>query len=150
MWHDGTAEEIADKLLFETGRGIMEGKYELFRSCFDLPNVIETAHCKRVVESEHDFRKTFDDVRRNYQQNGIIDAARLILSAKFLAADIVGSTHVSSLMLKNGELFRKPYPVYSIIRKRAGLWKIVSSTYAILDWPEMNATLVSATPPISQ
>lgn len=138
---DSTAEEIADDLLYRTGQGLKRNDFQMMRRCFDIPNMIETTQGKRMIKTEQEFFKTFEDMRNYYKANCVVDVARIIISSEFLDSQTIGSTHASRLILQDGTLFLKPYPVYSIIKFLHGNWKIVSSIYAILDSPQLNVIL---------
>lgn len=142
---ENDAEELADELLYKTGRGLVEGNYDLFRPCFALPYLIETVCGRQLLETEAAFRATFDSVRRHHKESGVTDIARIIVSADFLDDVTIGSTHATSLLQADGTVFRKPYPTYSVIRRIEGNWQIVSSIYAILDSAKHNRALSRST-----
>lgn len=144
MSQDCAAEEIADELLFKTGKALMARDFGSFSACFGFPHIIETQDARRVLKDMDDLRHVFDDVVHYYGEQGVVDLARTVIEAKFLDADTIGSTHVARLMQAKGVVLRKPFPVYSIIRRHDHIdWKVMSSVYAILDSKEHNAVLVS-------
>ncbi|SHI07645.1 hypothetical protein [Marivita hallyeonensis] len=144
MSQDSAAEEIADELLFKTGKALINGDFDGFGACFGVPHVIETSEGRRVIKDMEALRAVFDEVRRYHRDAGVIDVVRTIVEARFLDADTIGSTHVARPIQRNVETPRKPYPVYSIIRRHGHLdWKVVSSIYAILDSDEHNAILTA-------
>ena len=144
MSQDCAAEEIADELLFKTGKALIAADFDGFSACFGFPHIIETEKAHRVLKGNDDLRTVFDDVVRYYVNKGVVDLARTVVEAGFLNADTIGSTHVTRLMQAKGIVLRKPFPVYSIIRRHGHLdWRIMSSVYAILDCAEHNAALVS-------
>jgi len=144
MSQDCAAEEIADELLFKTGKALMSADFEKFSTCFGFPHIIETEEARRVLQGKDDLRTVFEDVVRYYADKGVVDLARTVVEARFLNADTIGSTHVTRLLQAKGTVLRKPFPVYSIIRRHGHLdWRIMSSVYAILDCSEHNAALVS-------
>lgn len=144
MSQDCAAEEIADELLFRTGKALIAGDFEGFHSCFGLPHVIETEGARRILRTSDDLRCVFDDVVRYYADQGVTDLVRTVVEARFIDSDTIGSTHVARLLQAGGSLLRKPFPVYSIIRRHGHLdWKVMSSVYAILDCAAHNAALAS-------
>ena len=144
MSQDCAAEEIADELLYKTGRALLSGAFDAFHACFGLPHVIETENSRRVLKTPDDLCRVFDEVRRYYESEGVVDLVRTVVDARFLDADTIGSTHVARLLQENGTALRNPYPVYSIIRRHGHLdWKVMSSVYAILDCTKHNAALMS-------
>lgn len=143
MSQDCAAEEIADELLFKTGKALITRDFDGFRPCFGLPHLIETEAGRRILKTTEDLRRAFDDVVRYYAEERVADLARTVVEARFLDADTIGSTHVTRLMQADGRSLRNPFPVYSIIRRHGHLdWKIMSGVYAILDCPRHNAALV--------
>lgn len=142
---DCAAEEIADLLLFETGTALLSGDFDRFSVCFGLPHVIETAESRTVIRDLDGLRNVFDDMRAYYRDTQVVDVVRTVVEARFLDADTVGSTHVASIVHADGVSRRKPYPVYSVLRRYEPLdWKIMSSLYVILDSDTHNAVLSAA------
>ena len=142
---DCAAEEIADLLLFETGTALLSGDFDRFAACFGLPHVIETTNTRTVVRDLGGLRDVFDKLRRYYRDTQVVDVVRTVVEARFIDSDTVGSTHVASIVHADGVSRRKPYPVYSVIRRHDPLdWKIMSSLYVILDSETHNAVLSPA------
>ncbi|ABG30204.1 hypothetical protein CEP88_12720 [Roseobacter denitrificans] len=142
---DSAAESIAEELLYITGKALLEADFRMFSECFRLPQMMETVDGRRLIATESEFLYTFNSVRRHLHKCGVVDFARTVVSAKFLDADTIGSTHVSILLGADGQERGRPYPVYSVIRRHGNIWQIVSSLYAILDNPAYNEALM-ATP----
>ena len=146
MSQDCAAEEIADELLFVTGKALLAGDFARFSACFGLPHVIETAQGRSVITRVEDLRRIFDDLRDYYHLQQVVDVVRTVVEARFIDSDTIGSTHVARVIQADGKPQRPPYPVYSVIRRHGHLdWKIMSSLYAILDCSEHNEVL-SANP----
>lgn len=141
MPSDATAEDIADDLLFRTGRAFDFDDPVDVSDCFILPQYVETQLGSRLIESEEEVRNSFASVRKYYLDNDVADVVRTVVSAEFLDPDTIGSTHVSRLLRPGGVLFRAPFPTYSIIRRTKKGWKIASCSYAILDAPDHNRAL---------
>jgi hypothetical protein len=142
---DCAAEEIADLLLFETGTALLSGDFGRFAACFGLPHVIETAESRTVIRDLDGLRNVFDDLRGYYRDTQVADVVRTVLEARFIDCDTVGSTHVASIVHADGVSRRKPFPVYSVLRRHDPLdWKIMSSLYVILDSDTHNAVLSAA------
>ena len=139
----GLAEEIAEDLLYRTGKGLQSGDFEEFFKCFEIPQVMETLEGEILMKTKEDVRATYDSVRAYFDDNGVIDIVRTVVSAEFLDDETIGTTHVSRLIKSGGNLFRNPYPVYAIIKHLDGEWKIVTNTYAILDGREHNLALLA-------
>lgn len=141
--HNNAAESIAEDLLYITGKALLEADFQMFSECFRLPQMMETVDGRRLISTEAEFQYTFNAVRRHLHNCGVVDFARTVVSAKFLDADTIGSTHVSSLLGAHGQEKAHPYPVYSVIRRYGTTWRIVSSLYAILDNPAYNEALMA-------
>lgn len=139
---DCAAEEIADLLLFETGTALLAGDFDRFSACFGLPYVIEAADRRIVIRDLTGLRATFEELRRYYRDTQVADVVRTVVEARFIDSDTVGSTHVASIVHADGVSRRKPYPVYSVIRRHEPLdWRIMSSLYVILDSDTHNDAL---------
>lgn len=141
------AESIAEDLLYLTGKALTEGNFDMFATCFELPQLMETVDGRRLLSRRDELRDTFEGVRQHYEDHGVIDAARTVVSAEFVDADTIGSTHVTRLMRAGGHVHRSPFPVYSVIRRFDMDWRIVSSLYVILDSPDHNRALMSTHAP---
>jgi hypothetical protein len=139
----GLAVDIAEDLLFRTGKSLQSGDFEDFFTCFDIPQVMETLEGEILLRSKADVQSVFESVRSYYIDNNISDLVRTVVSAEFIDEETVGTTHVSRLMQPGGVLFRKPYAGYSIIKHLDGKWKIVTNTYAILDGRDHNLALLA-------
>ena len=128
------AEEIAEDLLYRTGKPISCGDYHGIEECFILPQTVETLEGMRVLRGKADLWAIFETVRNYYREHGVVNCARTILDAKFRTDRLIDSIHVTRLMRAGGELFRAPFPVYSTLRlDDDGKWRIKQSNYAILD-----------------
>jgi hypothetical protein len=139
---DCAAEEIAEHVLFETGKSLFSGDFDHFAAYFCFPNVIETANSRTVIRDPKALRAVFDDMRCYYRDMQVIDMVRAVVDAQFLDSDTVAATHVTSMVHAEGVSRRKPYPIYSVFRRHDPLdWKIQSSLYVILDCEAHNAML---------
>lgn len=144
MSQECAAEEIADELLYKTGKALIAGDFDGFLPCFGFPHIIETGDARRILRTPDDLRRVFDNVVRYYTDQGVVDLARTVVEARFLDADTIGSTHVARLLQSQSTALRNPYPVYTIIRRHGYLdWKVMAGVYAILDSAAHNAALVS-------
>ena len=147
MSSDVTAEDIAEELLYRTGKTLEVDDLTEIARCFVLPQYLETLSGNTLIKTEEEVVQLLSQVRQYYLENKVSDSVRTVVSANFLDPDTIGSTHVTRLMREDGELFRAPFPVYSILRRVAGEWKIASCSYAILDAPDHNEALTSVSTP---
>jgi hypothetical protein len=139
---DCAAEDIAEHVLFETGKSLFSGDFDHFATYFCFPNVIETADSRTVIRDPKALRAVFDDMRCYYRQMQVIDMVRAVVDAQFLDSDTVAATHVTSMVHADGVSRRNPYPIYSVLRRHDPLeWKFQSSLYVILDCETHNAML---------
>lgn len=139
---DCAAEDIAEQLLFESGKAFDSGDFDRFAAHFCFPCVIETANSRTVIRHPGVLRGMFDDMRRYCRQMQVIDIVRTVVDARFLDSDTVAATHVTSMVHADGVSRRKPYPIYSVIRRQHSLdWTFQSSLYIILDCETHNAVL---------
>jgi hypothetical protein len=138
----GEAEEIADDLLYRTGKAVMSGDFASFRDCCQLPLMMQTIDDARLIKTGTDLEKMFDSVRRYYMTNDVHDIVRTVISSEFFTSDEIGSTHVTRLIKSDGSEFRAPYPAYSVLKRSGGAWRIAIMRYAILDDPRHNAALM--------
>ncbi|MEM7384604.1 MAG: hypothetical protein AAF514_06630 [Verrucomicrobiota bacterium] len=146
MTSDFAAEEIADEILFLTGKAIREGHFEHFRVHFLLPQLIETLSGSKLLQTENDIRDIFDGVQSQMLKNKVVDIVRTIHSADFIDTDTIGSTHISSMIRADGTPLSPAYPTYSILKRVSGEWKIASSRVVILSGNKMDDVLIDPSP----
>ena len=135
-----TARMVAEDLLVRTGEAMLAGNFDAFRQCFLLPNEIELFDGTNLIETIEDQRAVFDSVRAFHARRGVTQIVRRCVEADFLDADTIASTHVASL-LRGNELLQPTYPVYSILRRVDGVWRIAHGKYAIADAPDLDRAL---------
>lgn len=137
------ADAIAGELAFKTEQMINTGDPSWIRDCFHVPQTIETSSGKRVLHTEECVTRLFHDVRNYYFERGVTDVARSVQSAEPIDDNTIGSILVTRLFRKGWEPYRKPFPIYSVIRRLDGHWKIAGTVYAILDSTSHNEALVA-------
>lgn len=140
------ADEVANELLFRTGKMLETGEAYWIRDCFYFPQTVETFVGKRMLFSDECVIEVFTSIRQLYERENVTDIARTVISAERLAPDLIGSVHVAKLLREDGQPYRAPYPVYSLIRKINRRWKITSTLYAILDSYDHNKCLSFSVP----
>lgn len=127
-----TAEDIAEYFLDRTGTALMTGDFDLFASCFLLPQKMETFQGRRDIETLSDLREVFDGVTLHFKRKNATQLERHCIEARFRDPDTVVSTHMSRLV-SGSSLVQKPYPVMSVLKRVDGIWQISDSMYAIED-----------------
>lgn len=130
-----TAREISEYLLEETRRTIFENDFDGFLACFELPNVVETFEGTQTLETPNDVRRIYDNNKAYFARKGVTEMVRTCLAAEFLDADTVQSTHETRIVAGK-IMIQRPFPVFSILRRIEGQWRISRSQYAITDAPE--------------
>lgn len=140
---DISALAIAEELLDITGEALLSGDFHAFAAVFHLPNTMTTLSGTVVVSDLAHLRRVFDGVREKFRCGGVTNLVRYVDAAKFRTPTQIASTHVSHLM-SGSSLLEEPYPVFSIIELVDGVWKGVSSDYAVKPrGPQDNAILGS-------
>ena len=134
------ARMVAEGLLARTRDALMAGDAEDFCDCFLLPHRIELFDSSNVVETRDDLQAIFFAMRDYLLRHGITEMIRQCVDAEFTDDDTISTTHISRL-LRGSELMQAPYPVYSIVRRIDGVWKIAHGKYAIANSPELDRAL---------
>ena len=135
--------DISEDLLRRSGNALFNGDFELFASCFALPQEMETPEGRKLVESMADLRAVFDGVRDYFRGAGVTKMERRSISARYAAEDRIEATHLSRL-IGGGRAIQSPYPVFSVLLKRDGEWRVSDSKYAISDSPAHRRALSGA------
>jgi len=135
------ARQISEDLLERSGASLVQGDFETFADCFLLPQDMETFEGRRSIETRDQMREIFEAVRQFHQRSGVTELVRHCVEAEFRTEDIVEATHESRLVA--GErLIQRPYPVFSVLKRVDGVWRVASSQYAIVDAPGLNQALI--------
>jgi len=124
------AKKIAEALLEITGTAMLAGDFDTFAACFQLPHFISTADNKTVLETPEDLRETFLRVREDYLRKQVTDMVRHCDVAAFRDPDTIAVAHTTHLLSGNYRV-TAPYPCYSIMEHRDGVWRVSSSQYAV-------------------
>ncbi len=141
MTLDGaTAKDISEYLLSQTGTALMTGDFELFASCFLLPQEMETFEGRRHVRSVDDLREVFVGVTDHLRRKNVTEFERHCIEASFRDKDTIVTTHMSRLV-SGQTLAQKPYPVMCILRNVEGTWKVSDGMYAVEDEPNLAKAL---------
>jgi len=135
------AEDIADDLLFRSGRALLSGNESAFSKCFWVPTVIETIEGVTHIQTHCELINVYQNVYQNLQASGVTNLARSIVSAQFMDDKIIGSTHVAQKLCRDGEPIGTPYPVYSTLKQVGSEWRVESCIYAVLNDPLLNKAL---------
>lgn len=130
MVSDECAKQISELLLESTAKAMLAGDFEAFSTAFQLPHFISTNDQKAVMETEADLREIFFRVREDYLRKRVTDLVRHCDVAEFRGPDTIEATHTTHLMAGNLRV-NAPFPCYSILERKGGVWRIASSQYAV-------------------
>lgn len=134
------AEQIAERILRDTGRAMMENNFPLFSKHFAVPCTLESFDDTTVLRSWSDWRQTFDAVRSYYLSLGMTHLERTCISAEFTAETVLNFVHETKIY--NGqELLQDAFPTLTQSHLVDGHWRAVRLSYAIADKPSHNRAL---------
>lgn len=137
---DCSARDVSEFLLARSSDAMMSGNFDMMRQCFEIPQEIQTFDGTKLINSVEELEATFRAIRAYHRRAGITEMVRHCLEAVFKGPDEVEATHVSRLLAGN-VLVNGPHSVFSVLRRREGIWRIASSKYAIADSDELNRAL---------
>ncbi len=127
-----TARAVSEYLLEVTGRAMLDRDFDTVSAVFALPNRITTAGQTKVVTTVCELSRIMKGVCGYYEAQGVTALDRRCVAADFRGPDRVEATHVSRLLAGEREV-APPFPVYSVLERQDGMWRIASSDYAIDD-----------------
>ncbi|MFQ1698966.1 hypothetical protein ACJ5NV_00080 [Loktanella agnita] len=139
-----TAQEISEYLLKVTADALLQQDFESLAAVFALPHVMTTASSEIRLYTRDDLRTTFDQMCQHYQSLDVTDLQRVCEAAAFYGPDEVRATHTSHV-ISHGREVTPAFPVYSVLRRHDGNWKIMSSDYALGSTDPMASALTPAT-----
>ena len=134
------SEDIAARLLEETGRALTGGDEAAFRNCFLLPQAVTTNIGVKTLESADDLGETFGRVRWHFRGLRMTSMNRRVLSSMFLDCDTIVSVHETRLH-RHDLALQHPFRVLSTLARAGGRWRIVDCNYAIRDSLRHNRAL---------
>lgn len=124
-----TARDIVDALLLQTAKALMTDDFLLAKPCFKLPQDMQIFDAGVKIETTEDLRALFNGVRDYYASLGVTDVVRPCKHVEFHDEDTIYANHMTYL-LADGVMVVEPYPVFSILRREDGVWKVAHSVYA--------------------
>ncbi|MDX8351150.1 hypothetical protein [Cognatiyoonia sp. IB215182] len=134
-----TAKEISEHLLKVTADALMQHDFESFASAFGLPQTMTTIESEIRLLTRDDLRMAFEQMCDCFQSMGMTELRRVCEAAAFCGPDRVEATHTSHV-LAHGKDIVPPYPVFSVLERLDGQWKITGSDYALAgDQPQAKA-----------
>ena len=114
--------------LDETAIALKTGNARLMVSWFSAPYRVETYDSVRILETEDELVRLFDEVREFYDANGITDLHRRCVAASRRGDDEILATHETRL-LHDTRLVADPYPSLSTMRWIDGRWMVTGTSY---------------------
>lgn len=138
-----SAKKISQRMLDQTGNGLLTGDFDLFADCFLLPQDIETFDDRRRLETRQDLFMIYNGVRAYHEKMGVTDMVRHVVTADFRDPKTISSIHQSRLVT-GSTLVQKPYNVFSVLHLKDDVWRIGQSQYAVDDAPGLCRALVGA------
>lgn len=127
-----TAREVSEYLLKVTGDALMQRDFESFAAVFGLPQTMTTTGAEIRLVTRNDLRSSFEQMCQHFRSLGVTELRRTCEAAEFHGPDRVEATH-TSYVIADGKNVVPPYPVFSVLERLDGWWKITSSDYALID-----------------
>ena len=124
------AKDISEAILEITGEALISGDFEAFASVFHVPQYMATLAGPIYMETREDMRRAFDEMHGFFKTSGITELNREVTEARYVSETRIESTHVSNPAGDRG-FVKGPYPVFSIIEKIDGTWKVAGSEYVL-------------------
>lgn len=140
-----TAREISEYLLERTGRALMSGDLALFESCIALPQHLESFDGRVYCETPEHFQTIFFSVVAHLRNSGVTQMIRHCVAAEFRDENTVEATHEARL-LAGDQVVQPAYPVFSVLKRIDGVWKITYSMYAITEAPAYSQAVIMQAP----
>ena len=125
-----TAREVSEHLLKVTADALMQQDFESFAAVFGLPQTMTTEWREIRLVTRDDLKATFEQMCQHFQSLGVTELRRTCEAAEFHGPNRVEATHTSHV-IANGHEVVPPYPVFSVLERVEGTWKITGSDYAL-------------------
>jgi hypothetical protein len=122
--------DVSEYLLARTGEAYQSGDFDLFATCFALPQRLDTFEGSTIITTTAQLHSLFHGMRGYFQRLGVTDLVRRCVAARFRDPDTIEATHETSL-LAGSRLLRPTYPCFSVIRKAAVGWQVADAQYAV-------------------
>lgn len=124
------AKDIAEAILEITGDALVKGDFDAFASVFHVPQYMATMAGPVYMESVEDMRRAFDDMHAYFKGAGIDELNRKVTEAHYVSDTSIESTHLSEVVAADGASIGT-YPVFSVLEKIDGVWKVARSEYCL-------------------
>ncbi len=137
-----TSKDVSEYLLDRTGRALMTGDAALYSSCMALPQHVETFDGRVYCETAAHLERIFFAVVDHMHKTGVTDLVRHCVSSRFIDPDTVEATHESRVLVGNN-MIQPAFPVFSILKRIEGVWKVSYCMYAITEAPDHSRALIT-------
>ena len=144
--HLSTPHAVSEFMLDRTGRALLNSDAQLFETCMALPQHMETFEGSIYCETIAHLHTIFYSVVDHMHRCNVTDLARHCIAAEYRGPDTIEATHETRI-LSGTRVIQPAYPVFSILQRIEGRWKITYSMYAITDAPVHSQALISVPPP---
>ncbi|MBT0956393.1 hypothetical protein IV417_03260 [Alphaproteobacteria bacterium KMM 3653] len=124
------AQSIAEDLQVRSRDCLLRGDLAGFADCYAVPSTIDCLSGALPVTSHEDMVEFFEAVREYFFRSNVGDLSCRVLEASFRDEDTISTSHEARLVT-NEMLCLKPYPVYWVIRRQEGVWRVVYAQFAI-------------------
>lgn len=124
------ASDVAQAILDVTGPALLDGDFDAFKQCFQVPQTMATMAGPIHMETEEDMQRAFDEMHLHLAALNVTEIYRRCVSATYNANGQITATHMSEL-ISDGRTIKGPYPVFIVLEKIDQNWKVIASEYAI-------------------
>ena len=125
-----SATDVATAVFDILGDAVTAGDFETFKELFALPlNMAQGTHNVRVTSLE----ELHHQFARRHQRLKEIGASKLVrncIAATYDTPERIFATHTGHV-IKDNQRLTEPQPIYSILEKREGTWKITANECAV-------------------
>lgn len=144
---NGDAEAIAihSRLLEDSRMGLVSADFDLYLSCFHLPNIVATWEGASVFETPADFRRVFDGMLTHLAALNVTRYERHCISAYFITDAKIEAIHESQIFNRDG-FAALPSVAHSILELIRGQWQVTVSRYEVAGSPILQRSFGSGRP----
>ena len=142
---DPEAIAIHSRLIEDSRAGLVLADFDLYLSCFHLPNFISTWDTATAFDTPADMRRVFDSMLAHLAALSVTRYERSCVSAHFIGGAKIEAVHESRLYDKDG-FAALPAVAHSILEFIGGRWLVTVSRYEVAGAPIMQRAFGSGRP----
>lgn len=124
------AKVIAEKILDQTRRALLEEDFDAYKQAFLLPHIHTTLDGTAFLDTMDDLKMLHTRMTQLFASMGVDDIHRVILSAEFSGASRV-LVQIEVHHLRGGCRVNKPYHVTAELVRCGQQWRIGSANYMV-------------------